>query len=198
MLCFEYYFMAQAEPVHSPWSRGKKQWHFILRSTATEHSVWANALCLGQGVLSPGKTGLKTSRVVYVQGRWGLSKVWEWKENHLEAYKKNFQFDFLDDGFLVWQLPSLFSVSAKEFRDLKVFCMPLFSCNSYSSFFSVQYSERVSTGNHHVIFIICPWIAWKCLSAGWFPTPAPNSASVSRSRQDLAGPLLNQSSGEQL
>lgn len=52
----------------------------------------------------------------------------------------------------------LFSqMSAKEFKNSRLFCMHLVNYNSCSSVFSAQQPERISTGNHHVIiFIISP------------------------------------------
>lgn len=94
--------------------------------------------------------------------------------------------DFLSGNF------SLFSqVSAKKFRISQLFCMHLFSQNSCSSVFRIQYCKRVSTGNHYVlIFITCPWTAWDCLSSSWFHSPVPYSAWAQTPWQNLAELLL--------
>lgn len=62
---------------------------------------------------------------------------------------------------MIESLPGTFclfsQMSAKEFRNSQLFCMHLVNYNSCSSVFSARQSERISTGNHHVIiFIISP------------------------------------------
>lgn len=86
-------------------------------------------------------------------------------------------FLFYSMDFLPSYFPLFSQVSAKEFRNSQCFGMHLFTCISSFSTFSAQHSDGVSTGNHHVIiFITCPWIAWDCLSSGWFHKHAPYSA----------------------
>lgn len=66
-------------------------------------------------------------------------------------YNFGFALFFQIIEFLPGNLPLFSQISPKEFRNSRLFCMHLVNCNSCSSVFSARQSERVSTGNCHVI-----------------------------------------------
>lgn len=61
---------------------------------------------------------------------------------------------FLDDRALAWQFSPLFSDVYKRIQKFTTFLYAFVYYNSGTSVFSAWLSERVSTGNHHVITII--------------------------------------------